>query len=175
MDDLVRAALAKWPSVPHCYGWLALDARGTWYMRDAACQRAGPFPRVKGSAIRHERLLDFIHRNYQPDAAGAWYFQNGPQRVYVTLEAAPLVLRLLDNGGVETHTGTRVAVQSVWVDETGWLYLLTEQGLGLVHSLDMHHAAERIEHGEWQAQAVARSELPARFGFVPQPSAPPGA
>ncbi len=27
MDEIVRQAMAKWPSVPHCYGWLALDAR----------------------------------------------------------------------------------------------------------------------------------------------------
>ena len=30
MDDIVKAALKKWPNVPHCYGWLALDARGDW-------------------------------------------------------------------------------------------------------------------------------------------------
>ena len=28
MDDIVKQAMAKWPNVPHCYGWLALDARG---------------------------------------------------------------------------------------------------------------------------------------------------
>ena len=32
MDDIVKQALAKWPNVPHCYGWLGLDARGNWYM-----------------------------------------------------------------------------------------------------------------------------------------------
>ena len=25
MDDIVRAAMAKWPSVPDCWGWLALE------------------------------------------------------------------------------------------------------------------------------------------------------
>ena len=45
MDDIVKAALKKWPNVPHCYGWLALDARGDWYMRDDRTQAAGPFPR----------------------------------------------------------------------------------------------------------------------------------
>ena len=29
MDDIVKQAMAKWPNVPHCYGWLALDARGS--------------------------------------------------------------------------------------------------------------------------------------------------
>ena len=28
MDDIVKAALKKWPNVPACYDWLALDARG---------------------------------------------------------------------------------------------------------------------------------------------------
>ena len=27
MDEIVKAALKKWPNVPHCHGWLALDAR----------------------------------------------------------------------------------------------------------------------------------------------------
>ena len=22
MDDIVKKAMAKWPDVPHCYGWL---------------------------------------------------------------------------------------------------------------------------------------------------------
>ncbi len=28
MDDIVKAAIAKWPNVPNCFGWLGLDARG---------------------------------------------------------------------------------------------------------------------------------------------------
>jgi hypothetical protein len=50
--------------VPHCYGWLALDARGDWYMRDDRVRAAGPFPKVKGSRIVHDKLLEFIGRNY---------------------------------------------------------------------------------------------------------------
>ena len=89
MDAIVEAALKKWPHVPHCYGWLALDARGDWYMRDEHCQRSGPFPRIKGSRIEHDKLLAFIGRNYGCDERGAWFFQNGPQRVYVELESTP--------------------------------------------------------------------------------------
>ena len=85
MDDIVKAALAKWPHVPHCHGWLALDARGDWYLRDAPTQAAGPFPQVKGSRIVHDKLLAFIQRNYAHDEHGAWFFQNGPQRVYTDL------------------------------------------------------------------------------------------
>ena len=111
MDDIVKAALKKWPNVPDCYGWLALDARGDWYMRDDRIQAAGPFPQVKGSRIDHAKLKEFIQRNYDHDERGAWFFQNGPQRVYVTLEAAPLVWRVDPTGAVCAHTGAVAAVR----------------------------------------------------------------
>eukprot|EP01136_Pigoraptor_vietnamica_P006422 Opistho-1_new@39351 len=94
MDAIVQAALKKWPNVPHCYGWLALDARGDWYMRDERIQAAGAFPQVKGSKVNHEKLREFIARNYAADEQGCWFFQNGPQRVYLQLEAAPWVWRI---------------------------------------------------------------------------------
>jgi Protein of unknown function (DUF2946) len=95
MDAIVLAALKKWPAVPACRGWLGLDARGDWYMRDDRVQAAGPFPQVKGSRLLHDRLIEFIGRNYEADpASGEWFFQNGPQRVYVELEAAPWVWRV---------------------------------------------------------------------------------
>ena len=81
MDEIVEAALRKWPNVPHCHGWLGLDARGDWYLRDERAQAAGPFPTVRGSLIEHAKLREFIARNYACDEAGCWYFQNGPQRV----------------------------------------------------------------------------------------------
>mgnify|MGYP003439615795 FL=1 len=85
-------------------------------------------------------------------------------------EARDVLLRLLDGEAeVEAHTGQRLAVQSCWLDEFGWLYLLTPRGLGLVHSQDMVGAADRIERGEWQPQPVLRAELPARFGFRLRP------
>ena len=39
------------------------------------------------------------------DAAGQWFFQNGPQRVYVELESAPLIWRLGPDFSVTAHTG----------------------------------------------------------------------
>ena len=75
----------KWPNVPHCYGWLALDARGDWYMRDDRIQAAGPFPRVKGSRIEHEKLREFIDRNYEHDDDGALVL---PERAAARLRRA---------------------------------------------------------------------------------------
>lgn len=178
MDAIVAAALKKWPNVPHCYGWLALDARGDWYMRDERIQRAGPFPQVKGSRIDHEKLRDFIHRNYDHDGAGCWFFQNGPQRVYVELEATPWVWRIEGAEGepgapaVRSHTGRAARVDEALIDEAGRLYLATDIGVGLVHSLDVQLAVPAVEAGLWQPREVRADELPARFGFqrAPQPA-----
>jgi len=175
MDDIVKQALAKWPNVPHCYGWLGLDARGNWYMRDDRTQAMGPFRAAKGSMLRHDKLIDFIHRNYEHDDEGQWFFQNGPQRVYVELEAAPLVWRVAeeaDGGGfsVTAHTGTAAKVSGCLLDEDGRLYLASPMGLGLVHTQDVGIAAEAIERGIWTPEPVQASELPLRFGHVLSPA-----
>ncbi len=176
MDEIVKAALKKWPNVPHCHGWLALDARGDWYMRDERIQQAGPFPQVKGSRISHDKLKAFIERNYLADEAGRWFFQNGPQRVYLQLEAAPWVWRVQwpaqpGPPAVTSHTGLNAVVRSCWLDEDGRLYLATDLGFGIVHSQDMLDAAQAVEQGLWQPEAMLAAEAPARFGFVRDPAA----
>ena len=176
MDELVKAALLKWPQVPHCYGWLALDARGDWYMRDERIQAAGPFPTPKGSRVDHDKLRAFIHRNYEADARGAWFFQNGPQRVYVELEAAPYVWRLSrDAAGllqVQAHTGQAAQIRGAWLDEQGRLFAEADLGFGLVHSLDTGLAAEALEAGLWPLHELPFADMPARFGYLRQPQAP---
>ena len=170
MDEIVKAALKKWPNVPACRGWLALDARGNWYMRDDRVQAAGPFPRVKGSRIEHDKLRDFIHRNYATDNDGAWFFQNGPQRVYVELEAAPFVWRVAaQDFALTSHSGLPGRLRSAWLDESGRLFLDTDAGFGLVHTQDMHEAARAVEAGLWQPEPLAFAAMPDRFGFVPSP------
>ena len=170
MDDIVRQAIAKWPNVPHCFGWLGLDDRGNWYMRDDRVQAAGPFPAAKGSLLRHEKLVDFIHRNYDRDDTGQWFFQNGPQRVYVELQATPWIWRVAADGSVASHTGRAGQVRASFVDEDGRLYLECDLGFGLVHTQDMVQASERVEGGAWQPRDVKARELPARFGYVMSPA-----
>jgi len=175
VDDIVRQAIAKWPNVPHCWGWLALDARGNWYMRDDRVQAAGPFPQSKGSLLRHDKLVDFIARNYEADEQGQWYFQNGPQRVYVELEVAPLVWRIAADGAVASHTGRAAQVRNCILDEKGRIFLDSDIGFGLVHTLDTGHAADCIERKDWPVVEVPAAELPRRFGFVPSPALAHGA
>jgi len=170
MDEIVKAALRKWPNVPACRGWLALDARGNWYMRDDRVQAAGPFPRVKGSRIEHDKLREFIHRNYARDEDGAWFFQNGPQRVYVELEAAPFVWRIASQDfALTSHNGRAAALESVWLDEAGRLFIDTDIGFGLVHTQDMHEAARAVEARWWTPAPLAYAAMPQRFGFVLSP------
>jgi hypothetical protein len=170
MDDIVAAALKKWPKVPHCRGWLALDARGDWYLRDDRTQAAGPFPQAKGSRLEHVGLRDFIERNYASDESGAWFFQNGPQRVYVELEATPWIWRIGPGFSAHTHSGLAGRVQRCIMDQHGRLYLETGIGFGLVHTQDMTHAAEAVDCGLWVPQEIQANELPLRFGYVRSPA-----
>ncbi len=194
MDPIVIQAMAKWPNVPHCYGWLGLDARGNWYMRDDRAQAAGPFQASRGgnlasrgSLLKHEKLIDFIGRNYACDDAGQWFFQNGPQRVYLELEVTPWVWRLSDapvsatetdvgtgttqrQVAVYAHTGQLVQVRSCLLDELGRVYLATDRGLGLVHTQDMELAANAIDAGQWHPEAVQSASLAQSYGFEVSPA-----
>lgn len=175
MDDIVKQALAKWPDVPDCYGWLGLDARGNWYMRDDQAQAAGSFaggtPQGKGSLLRHEKLIDFIQRNYESDSSGRWFFQNGPQRVFVELEATPFIWRVNTDFSIAAHTGASARVQRCVLDEQGRVYLETDLGFGLVHTQDVALAAEAVQAGLWVPQEIAARELPTRFAYVRSPQA----
>lgn len=170
MDDIVKQALAKWPNVPDCYGWLGVDARGRWFMRDDAAQAAGDFPQSRGSWLRHEKLIDFIGRNYESDDEGRWFFQNGPQRVYVELECTPWVWQVLPDYRLQSHTGLQTSAGECLLDEEGRLYIASPQGLGLVHSQDMVLAAEAVEQGVWVPRDVVSADLPAQYGFVHSPA-----
>lgn len=170
MDDIVKQALAKWPNVPDCYGWLGLDGRGRWFMRDDAAQAAGDFPQSRGSWLRHEKLIDFIGRNYESDDEGRWFFQNGPQRVYVELECTPWVWQVLPDYRLQSHTGLQTSAGECLLDEEGRLYIASPQGLGLVHSQDMVLAAEAVEQGVWVPRDVVSADLPAQYGFVHSPA-----
>ncbi|BAN22235.1 DUF2946 family protein [Caballeronia insecticola] len=187
MDDIVRQALAKWPNVPHCTGWLLLDRRGQWRMRDDAAQAAGEL----GTPIRHEALLGFINRNYERDDDGQRFFQNGPQRVYVELAYTPWIVRLNDIDGVlhlTDQAGAAFDPAHAWLDDEGGILFSDNASPARVaalhdHDLDLfaNHASldEPGTRGvfHWRAgvdlpvEAIARADVAQRFDFVASPAA----
>ena len=165
MDLSVKQALAKWPNVPAVYGWLSLDERGRWHIHDQGDATSGG----TGALITSPQILAFIGRNYASDEQGRWYFQNGPQRVYVRLDAAPYVLRVADTGSeLMTHTGEIIeSVTGWWLDDEGRLYARTNLGGGLIDGRDMEPVLaalrltqdsiplmDALEHGHADAQNV---------------------
>jgi hypothetical protein len=137
MDDIVKAAMAKWPNVPAVFGWLSLNGRGEWRIRD--------------EPIENQAINAFIGRNYGNDGCGNWFFQNGPQRVYVTLEIAPWTYRLDEFKRLEAHTGAQPhELRQVFCDEAGRLYFETDLGPGVLDDRDTLSFAERIVDAQGQ-------------------------
>ena len=188
MDEIVLRSMLKWPDVPAVYGWLSLDRRGNWMIKTVA----GRFERIAHAAVR-----EFIGRNYAQDPEGRWYFQNGPQRVYVALDYTPWVYRLDDAGqGLLAHTGAVPrSLEAVFLDDAGALLLKTEIGIGVLLDRDLPGFLERLgdagDRGleplleEVARGAVARAmlqgkmvpiarirsaEVSGRFGFVARPA-----
>ena len=141
IDDLVIQAMRRWPDVPAVHGWLRLDRRGRWMLIDRGRPDFDESRDGAGSEITSPPIVDFIGRNYLSDAQGRWYWQNGPQRVFVDLDLAPLVLRVLGEGvdtRLVTHTGYPVRdPQAATMDPQGNLFVRTELGPGVVHDLDL--------------------------------------
>lgn len=153
MDDIVKQAMAKWPNVPHCYGWLALDARGVWRMRDEAAQRAG----APGDKLTNAALVGFIDRNYQRDERGCWYFQNGPQRVYVNLETTPFVARTDPAEGLLLHTGQPMpAPAQVFMLDSGGIVVRAGEQLA---QLDDRDVAQLLQAMALDGKAVEDEAL----------------
>jgi hypothetical protein len=151
MDAVVAQAMAKWPNVPAVYGWLSLDRRGNWL--------------IKGERIANHALREFICRNYEADSDGRWYFQNGPQRVYVGLAYTPLVVhhegeRLVD------HCGRPFAAERAYLDDEGSVLVDDGTRVALVDDRDLAHYAD--DHD--RLLPIRRDEVARRFGFVREPS-----
>ena len=169
-------AMAKWPAVPAVYGWLALDERGNWLLRNPATDTLG---RIGNSALR-----EFICRNYAQDARGCCFFQNGPQRVYVRLACAPLVFRLENKRLVDHCDRPGGRLSGAWRDEHGALILAAASGIGNLDDRDLLAASELIDDsgavawfecaaGRVPLAAISRADLPAKFGFVLDPRPDP--
>ena len=164
MDDQVKRAMARWPAVPAVYGWLRLGRRGTWFLIDRNAPGFDPVRDSGGSPITSPPIIDFIHRNYEADAEGNWYFQNGPQRVFVTLDHAPLIFRVIgdddDDGAslaLAAQTGQPVtSIEEAHFDRQGNLFLRTDIGPGMLDDRDL---VRLMALGDEPERADARDDL----------------
>ena len=198
MDEVVLAALKKWPDVPDVYGWMELDLRGRYRLRTGRGEPA------TFESISNLALTGFIGRNYQCDKAGRWFFQNGPQRVFVRLALTPWVYRLHGTNAPLTHTGLEVArLRGLVLDNLATPVLLTDLGPGLVDDRDLAQLQGLLttangsalgdmaleqwlaapEGGDirlaWSGNSlpvtyIERGQLGERLGFDPTPHPPTG-
>jgi len=175
MDNSVLQSIKRWPNVPAVYGWLSLNARGLWRLHPDGQAHAGG----AGQAITNPQILTFINRNYARDDQGQWFFQNGPQRVYVRLDAAPWILFADDaQAQLSTHTGAVVTqISQAWMDGEGRVWLQTEYGPGMVVDRDLQRfmAGALTDRGQalenwWadgdQTQCLIAGFNPAWQGFT---------
>ncbi len=147
---VLSASMAKWSDVPAVYGWLELDRRGEW--------------RIKGERIVHAGMREFIARNYRPDRRGCWYFQNGPQRVFVALAYTPLVVHY-DGEALIDQCGRRVVARATYLDDEGSVLIEGGPAIALLDDRDL----ERYSEVGAALPRLRRAELEQRFGFVREP------
>ena len=134
---------------------LSLDRRGNWL--------------IKNEKIGNRALREFIGRNYLPDARGCWFFQNGPQRVFVTLAYTPLVVHLEGGNAADAlfdHCGRPFEAEQAFVDEEGSVLMLGKAGIALLDDRDLAAYADRAR----DLPGITRQAAPGRFGFVTHPT-----
>lgn len=147
IEPWAQRAMLRWPNVPHLYGWLRLDRRGRWL--------------IQGEVISRPQIVDTIAANYATDARGAWYFQNGPQRGYVALDAAPLMFSAPAAGdALSTHLGVPAGpLTRAAIDEYGGLWLLSSRGPGWLADRDLDWALQRLQAPAGPVDEAALAQL----------------
>jgi hypothetical protein len=184
MDERVLQAKARWPNVPAAWGWLYLDRRGAWRLVDRGAPGFDPVHDGRGDPIRHEALIDFIARNYSCLGDGSWFFENGPQRVFVDLELAPYIWRLApqpDGLVLVAHTGEIArSVERLGVDSDGVVWAQTDLGPGAIDDRQLAALLDQVDADDDPIRGddpievggafdSARSVIRVRFRGHPEP------
>jgi hypothetical protein len=163
-------------------------------MRDEAAQQA----KAPGDRLTNAALVGFINRNYAHDERGCWYFQNGPQRVYIELEATPFIARTDPAQGLLLQTGQALpTIERAFLTENGeavvqsgevvaqlddrdveqWLGAMEADGVPASDDVLMRWLAGwtgeltvRYQGQKLPVERITSAELPQRFGFVRTPA-----
>jgi hypothetical protein len=152
MDDSVLRSIARWPNVPAVYGWLALDRRGNFL--------------IKGERIGNVALREFIARNYEADPRGAFFFQNGAQRVYVRLAYTPYVVHFEGEALLDQCGRPFGAILAAFLDEEGSVLLQNDRTVALVDDRDLERFADQAD----RLARITRADVAGRFGYLQDPS-----
>lgn len=163
-DHFIQASLDKWPNVPTLYGWLSLTHDGQWRLHPKTpVISATTHEHEPGESISSPGLIRFLNNYYFEDKNGAWFFQNGPQRVYVALSAAPWILHLdtANTSRLITHTGKEISHIHAWyLDEGGLFYAQTNLGFALVSGRDVAALIAYLQITEEMLEDICLSFLP---------------
>ena len=167
-DKSVQKAMAKWPDVPECFGWLSLNRRAEWS--------------IKGEKIHHKNTRRFLQRNYNFDNLGRWFVQNGPQRAFVSLEYTPRLYGFSSSAGFYIHDEAEIPPSlDFFLDEYGNLLLSTGLGVGVVDDRDLSAISDLIEtvndipielnyrEKNYRIKPIVKALVPKHFGFIQNP------
>jgi hypothetical protein len=109
---------------------------------------------LPGQAIKHAALNECIARNYACDELGSYFFQNGPQRVFITLDATPWIVRIIpgDTGPLLTNQCHQTMEPAAALsDEKGNIYIV---GNVIQSVYDSSNASDQFIKREGQAIAL---------------------
>jgi hypothetical protein len=150
-----------------------LNRRGQWLLPEGL--------------ITNLRLIEYIGDRYHYDpGTKCMVVENGPQKIFVTLEYTPWIYRITPGRKGEriftTHTGKAVLdLKEAFVDEAGNLLLLSEWGIGVFADTDLAllipWLSEKEESfllslpsgKELTLRQIHSQELPWRFHYQPSP------
>ena len=158
--------------MPDCYGWLSLDARGRWH--------------IQKNPVSHAKLQNYLNQNYQCDEKHRWYVQNGPQRVFVELDATPWIYRVSPNkpDALISHTGkTAGEVLGAFQDNKGNFLISAQLGFGKVDDRDLGLLSTMIEEKEdslffrigsreFLVSDITQKQIDIRWPYVSVPAEP---
>ena len=198
MDEIVLRAVRKWPDVPSVYGWLSLDRRGNWSIkgerianaaltgfisRNYACDQTGRWffqngPQRVFAALAY---VPYVYRTRPLRSGGL-----GLTAHTGVLTEAPSAAWLDDAGAVlvETELGVGVVHDLDLPELLGSLCGAAGEPLEdsalerlLAHpppGAELRAAQLRLAGLALPLSHIRCAEVPARFGFDPNPRPGPG-
>jgi len=90
--------------------------------------------------------------------------------VYVELELTPWILKFDHENNLMTHTQLYIKWKNMYTDEVGRVYVDTDLGIGLIHTMEMSTFADQLLKEKWTLNEVKIQDLESTFGFVKSPS-----